>query len=85
MLSKEQVRILAWVATGATDDEIALKFRKSPIEIKTEIEAIFKIIGLRDRLRQYFGSPKTLPQRRTISRLSALHSHEVLESSKGTC
>lgn len=50
MLSKEQVKILAWVATGATDDEIAGKLRMTPIEIKTEIDAIFKKIHVPDRL-----------------------------------
>ena len=49
-LTAQQTKILAHIAVGAADEEIAEKLRISPHDVKTDIDDILAKIQARNRL-----------------------------------
>lgn len=60
MLTSRQTKIIAHIAIGATDEEIAGKLRISPLAIETEIDKIFVKIKVSNRLEATLWAAKNL-------------------------
>ena len=60
MLTPDQIKIIAYIASGATDEEIAGKLRISPHSIETEIDKIFEKIKVSNRLEATLWAAKNL-------------------------
>jgi len=59
-LSERQIEILALIAVGATNDEIADKLCISPHTVKTHLYKIFKKIGIPNRVQAALWAAKNL-------------------------
>ena len=60
VLTPRQVEILALMAIGATDAEIAAKLDISPLTVKGHLNEIFKKINATNRLQAIFWATKNL-------------------------
>jgi LuxR family transcriptional regulator of csgAB operon len=60
ILTPRQIQILAQVAVGATNDEIADKLYLSPHTVKTHLYNIFKKINVPNRMQASLWAAKNL-------------------------
>ena len=60
LLTPRQVEILAWVAIGATDGEIAAKLGISPLTVKGHLNKVFKTIDAPNRRQAIFWALNNL-------------------------
>ena len=60
MLTSRQTKIIAHIAVGDTEDEIAGKLRLSSQAVKTEIDRIFSKIKVSNRLQATLWAAKNL-------------------------